>query len=123
MIMSDIIKICKKHGELSAKDIRLYIYKGYERKECRLCNKEWDKKRKQDPEYKRKSLLNSQKPENREKQRIYAIAYKERRRVVSKDLYQRKKNNPEFRLKAKEYSNKKYQRMKESFDNNYIKKC
>lgn len=115
-------RICQTHGKLEEKDIRVIIQKGYKCRQCRLCNKEWDKQKRQKESYKKKMLERSRLPEQREKQRKLAIAYRDRRRVVARALYQRKKDDPDFRNKQNEYSKKKYRKMKESFDDNYIKK-
>jgi hypothetical protein len=39
------IKICKKHGELKEEDIKRFISKGYHCSSCRICAREYDKKR------------------------------------------------------------------------------
>lgn len=120
--MSSSPKICKKHGELQEKDIRMFSHKGYKHIQCRPCNREWDKVKRQKKEYKEKALARSSTPESKEKAKIRAIAYRERRRVVASALYQRKKNNPDFKDKNNKYSKKKYQQMKDAFDDNYVKK-
>lgn len=117
-----VIKNCKKHGYLQEKDIRSYIYKGYECLQCRLCNREWDKKKRQNEIYKQKALERRQRPEYKEKDKIRAQAYKLRRRIVNRQLYQTKKNDTLYKSKVKKWSDNKYQRMKENFDDSYIKK-
>lgn len=117
-----ISKTCSKHGELSPVDIRVFDYKGYQCKQCRLCNKEIDKKRIRTEVYRQRKLEKSREPEERAKQKIRAIAYRARRRVVSKALHERKREDPEYQRKLKHYRDTSYQRSKELFNDSYIKK-
>lgn len=120
--MTDIVKICKKHGELKEEDTRKYIYKGYQCRNCRICLREYDRKRSSTEKRKEQNRIRSRNPENKIKARAREIAYKERRRVVNRELYHSKKNDVQFREKIKKNSNASYQRMKESFNDSYVKK-
>jgi hypothetical protein len=117
-----ISKTCKKHGILEEKDIRITIIKGWTCKQCRICNREYDVIKRQNPIYKQKRLENSRRPENRIKQKKLAISYKERRRVVALALYYKNKNNPEFKKKEKLWGSNSYKRGKETISDGYIKK-
>lgn len=121
--MDKIIKICKKHGELQEKDVRVYISKGYTCKQCRICNKAWDKKRISSEKRKEYEKNRKATSEYKEKAKIYANNYKERRRIVNLALYHRKKCDPDFKNKNKLNSKKSYIKMKASLNDGYIKKC
>jgi len=115
-------KKCEIHGELTVEQTRIFLYKGYTRMQCRECNKTYDKNKKRTETYRQRRLEKSRTPEEKEKARIRAIAYRARRRIVAKAAYQRKKDDPEFIKARRESNNRQYQKMKEEFNDNYIKK-
>jgi hypothetical protein len=121
--MSEIIKVCKKHGKLDRKDIRVFIYKGYTCKQCLICNREYDRTRYQTSEKRREYEKNRKaSPEYTEKRKLYEKNYKDRRRVVNRELYHKKKGDTDYQEKCKKWRNNGYARSKEKMDESYIKK-
>jgi hypothetical protein len=92
--------------------------------QCHECNKSY--RRNRTPErkeiYRQRKLEKSRRPEEKEKARIKAIAYRPRRRIVTNAAYQKKKDDPEFIKARRDRGNIAYRKMKQELNDGYIKK-
>lgn len=121
-MMMEIVKVCKKHGELEEKDVRIYFLKGYKCKQCKICNREYNRKRTSTEKRKEYEKNRKSSPLYKEKQKIYENKYKERRRMLNRELYHKKKNDPDYIDKTKKWRNNSYQKSKDAMSDSYIKK-
>lgn len=111
--MSNIIKICKKHGELKKEDIYFYktrINNIYPR--CKICMKVITEKLRKNGYYKKwnkteKGILSKKKNHDKVKD---TSEFKEKRKkyyIKTRDWNRKNKNNPIYKIKKRE-SSKKY---------------
>jgi hypothetical protein len=98
----EIVKVCKKHGELTAKECFIVTDKRYGAPKsslsCKLCKKEHYKKSRKNPENVKKHNQNSLKwkKENKEKAEKDAIIYKFiNKNKLNKQEKERRHKNPE----------------------------
>lgn len=117
---NEIIKICKKHGDLTIKDLKTGIYKGKKYKKCKKCELErsrvYREKLYSDPATHEKEKQRNKKYWEENKQEI------KQRRIKNNDPEKRRNQYKKYATKYRDYCNSKQKEYRENLHDSYIRK-
>lgn len=118
--MSTILKICKKHGELTKEDLKTGVYKGKKYRKCKKCESERVK------EYYKKIYADTEKHAKlKQKDKDYWSKNKDsikKRRVENDDPGKRREQYKKYAPRYREKCNEKQKEYRETLSDVYMRK-
>ncbi len=118
--MTEVVKTCNKHGDLTLKDLKVGIYKGKQYKKCRKCeierSREYYKKLKADPDAQKRL---------RKKDKDYWENNKEKikeRRIKNNDPAKRREQYKKLAPRYRENCNLKQKEYRENLSDTYMRR-
>ncbi len=116
----DIIKVCKKHGDLTINDLSIGVYKNKKYKKCKKCEND------RSVIYREKIRANSILHEiEKQKDRDYWTNNKDKikqRRIKNCDPVKKRMQYKKYSLRYREHYNQKQKEYRENLSDTYIRK-